>query len=133
MIRRYMEKVKNVMQWGKILLPLSSIRFYPPQFILRNPVEEGVTAAINNGHEVAVIVFNLKDIDEISDHLDEFQYSQLLKQIKKVFRQTIEQEIAKRDIITLHDFFGEGLTLFIKVDYFHHCLSEINTIVGKII
>jgi EAL domain-containing protein (putative c-di-GMP-specific phosphodiesterase class I) len=133
MIRRYMEKVKNVMQWGKILLPLSSIRFYPPQFNLRNPVLEGVTAAINNGHEVAVIVFNLKDINEISDYLGQFQYSQLLKQIKKAFRQTIEQEIAKQDIITLHDFYGEGLTLFIKVDYVHQGLSEINTIVGKII
>jgi EAL domain-containing protein (putative c-di-GMP-specific phosphodiesterase class I) len=133
MIRRYIEKLKNVMQWGKILLPLSSIRFYPPQFILRNPVLEGVTAAINNGHEVAVIVFNLKNINEISDYLGQFQYSQLLKQIKKAFRLTIEQEIVKRDIITLHDFYGEGLTLFIKVDYVHHCLSEINTIVGKII
>jgi EAL domain-containing protein (putative c-di-GMP-specific phosphodiesterase class I) len=133
MIRRYMEKVKNVMQWGKILLPLSSIRFYPPQFILRNPVLEGVTAAINNGHEVAVIVFNLKEFNEISDSLSQFQYSQLLKQIKKVFRQTIEQQIPKQDIITLHDFYGEGLTLFIKVDYIHHCLSEINMIVSKII
>lgn len=133
MIRRYIEKVKNVMQWGKILLPLSSIRFHPPHFILRNPVLEGVTAAINNGHEVAVIVFNLKNINEIYDYLGQFQYSQLLKQIKKAFRLTIEQEIVNRDIITLHDFYGEGLTLFIKVDYVHHCLSEINTIVGKII
>ncbi|WP_335387147.1 EAL domain-containing protein [Neobacillus drentensis] len=132
MIRRYMEKVKNVMQWGKILLPHSFIRFYPPQFILRNPVLEGVTAAINNGHEVAVIVFYLKDMNEISELLSPFQYSQLIKQIKKVFRSTIEQQISKQDVITLHDFYGEGLTLFIKVDYIHHCLSEIDLIMRKI-
>lgn len=132
MIRRYMEKVKNVMQWGKILLPLSSIRFYPPQFVLRNPVLEGVTAAFNNGHEVAVIVFYLKDMNEISDLLSPFQYSQLIKQLKKVFRSTIEQQIAKQDVITLHDFYGEGLTLFIKVDYVHQCLSDIDLMMRKI-
>ncbi|MFP5112785.1 EAL domain-containing protein [Bacillaceae bacterium C204] len=133
MIRRYMEKVKNVMQWGKILLPLSSIRFYPPQFILRNPVSEGVTAAINNGHEVAVIVFNLKDMNEITEQLGPYQYGQLHKQIKKSFRKTIEQQISKQDIITLHDYYYEGLTLIIKVDYLHHSLSEINMIMGNII
>ena len=133
MIHRYMEKIKNVMQWGKILLPLSSMRFYPPQFILRDPVIEGVTAAINNGKEVAVIVFNLKEINEIAVQLGQFQYGQLLKQIKKVFRTTIEQHITKQDIITLHDFYSDGLTLFIKVDYAHHSHSEINTIMGKII
>lgn len=133
MIRRYMEKVKNVMQWGKILLPLSSIRFYPPPFILRNPVSEGVTAAINDGHEVAVIVFNLKAMNEITEELGPYQYGQLHKQIKKAFRKTIEQQISKQDIITLHDYYYEGLTLFIKVDYLHHSLSEINTIMGKII
>ena len=133
MIRRYMEKVKNVMQWGKILLPLSSIRFYPPQFILRNPVLEGVTAAFNNGHEVAVIIFNLKDINKITDQLSQSQYTQLIKQIKKAFRKTIESQIAKLDVITLEDFYGDGLTLFIKVDDANHCLSEINMIMAKII
>ncbi|NHC39344.1 EAL domain-containing protein [Bacillus sp. MM2020_1] len=133
MIRRYMEKVKNVMQWGKILLPLSSIRFYPPQFILRNPVLEGVTAAFNNGHEVAVIVFNLKDTNKITDQLSQSQYTQLIKQIKKAFRKTIESQIAKLDVITLEDFYGDGLTLFTKVDEANHCLSEINMIMAKII
>jgi EAL domain-containing protein (putative c-di-GMP-specific phosphodiesterase class I) len=133
MIRRYMEKVKNVMQWGKILLPLSSIRFYPPQFILRNPVLEGVTAAFNNGYEVAVIVFNLRDTNKIADQLNQSQYLQLIKQIKKDFRKTIESQIAKLDVITLEDFYGGGLTLFIKVDDANHCLSEINIIMDKII
>jgi EAL domain-containing protein (putative c-di-GMP-specific phosphodiesterase class I) len=133
MIHRYMEKVKNVMQWGKILLPLSSIRFYPPQFVLRNPVIEGVTAALSNGHEVAVIVFNLKDLNDISDQLSQSQYSHLIKQVKKAFRKTIESQIAKQDVITLHDFYGDGLTLFIKVDYVHQCLSEIDLVTRKII
>ncbi|MEH7743935.1 EAL domain-containing protein [Neobacillus drentensis] len=133
MIRRYMEKVKNVMQWGKILLPLSSLRFYPPPFILRNPVLEGVTSAMNNGHEVAVMVFNLKDMNEISAQLGQYKYEQLQKRIKGLFRMTLEQQIDKQDIITLHDHYNEGMTLFIKVGYVQQSLSEINTIMGKII
>ncbi|PAE36625.1 hypothetical protein CHI06_22290, partial [Bacillus sp. 7884-1] len=58
---RYMKKVKSVMQWGKIILPLSSIRYYPPQFTLRNPLIEGVSNAFEAGYEVAVIVFKLRN------------------------------------------------------------------------
>jgi EAL domain-containing protein (putative c-di-GMP-specific phosphodiesterase class I) len=127
-----MEKAKSVMNWGKILLPLSSIRFYPPRFILRNPVLEGVTAAINNGDEVAVIVFSLKDNNELAEQLGQFQHSQLIKKIKRYFRISVEQEIDKQDVITLHDFYGDGLTLFIKVDYDRPHLSSIDTVMKKI-
>lgn len=133
MVRRSIEKIKTIIKWGKIILPLSSIRFYPPQFILRNPVIQGVTAAINDGHEVAVIVFNLKNMNELSEQLSQSQYPLLIKQIKKNFRFAIETEIAKQDVITLNDFYGDGLTLYIKVDEARLCLSEIDTIMKKII
>ncbi|WHY85275.1 hypothetical protein QNH39_22060 [Neobacillus novalis] len=133
MVRRSIEKIKTIIKWGKIILPLSSIRFYPPQFILRNPVIQGVTAAINDGHEVAVIVFNLKNMNELSEQLSQSQYALLIKQIKKYFRFAVETEIAKQDVITLNDFYGDGLTLYIKVDEARLCLSEIDTIMKKII
>ncbi|MFJ5713810.1 EAL domain-containing protein [Neobacillus sp. NPDC093127] len=133
MVRRSIEKIKTIIKWGKIILPLSSIRFYPPQFILRNPVIQGVTAAINDGHEVAVIVFNLKNMNELSEQLSQSQYALLIKQIKKYFRIAVETEIAMQDVITLHDFYGDGLTLYIKVDESRLCLSEIDTIMKKII
>ena len=131
MVRRYIEKVKTIIQWGKIILPLSSIRYYPPQFTLRNPLIQGVTAAINAGHEVVVIVFNLKNMNELSEQLSQSQYALLIKRIKKYFRFAVEAEIAKQDVITLHDFCGDGLTLYIKVDEARLCLSEIDTIIKK--
>ncbi|MEO2073875.1 MAG: EAL domain-containing protein [Bacillus sp. (in: firmicutes)] len=133
MVRRYKEKVKSVMKWGKIILPLSTMRFYPPQFILRNPVLEGVKAAFTEGYEVAVVVFHLKDMIELSEQLGQTQSHQFIKHTKKFFRSAVEQGIDKQDVITLDDFYGDGLTLYIKVDYSRHSLSEIDIAMKKIV
>ncbi|MGG1676860.1 EAL domain-containing protein [Neobacillus sp. NRS-1170] len=132
MVRRYIEKAISVMQWGKNLLPLSSIRFYPPPIILRNPALEGVAAALQSGHEVAVIVFNIKNSSELDDILGQTLYTQLIKSIKKYFRLSIEKEINSQDVITLHDFYGDGFTIFLKVDFDRDCLSEIDLFMNKI-
>jgi EAL domain-containing protein (putative c-di-GMP-specific phosphodiesterase class I) len=133
MVRRYKEKVKSVLKWGKIVLPLSTMRFYPPQFILRNPVLEGVKAAFHEGRDVAVVVFHLKDMNELSEQLGQSQSHQFIKHIKKFFRSAVEKEIDKQDVITLDDFYGDGLTLYIKVDYTRHFLSEIDLAIKKIV
>jgi EAL domain-containing protein (putative c-di-GMP-specific phosphodiesterase class I) len=131
MVRRYFEKLNSVMKWGKILLPLSSIRFYPPQFILRNPVLEGIKAAIYNGNEVAVVVFHLKDMVDLTEQLDH-RNQQFIKHIKRYFRSAVELELEKQDVIALEDFYGDGLTLYLKVDYSRHYLSEIDAAMKKI-
>jgi EAL domain-containing protein (putative c-di-GMP-specific phosphodiesterase class I) len=132
MIRRSIDKVKDIMQWGKILLPLSSLRYYPPQFVLRNPVLEGVIAAFQTGHEVAVIVFNLQNIAELAEQLGTHQHQQLQRQIKKAFREIVKEELAERDIISLHDYYGEGLTLILQVDHDCHYISEMDRIMKNL-
>lgn len=132
MVHRYMKKAKIIMQWGKVFLPLASIRYYPPQFILRNPVLEGVNAAFKEGHEVAVAVFNIKNMNEVAEGLSPFQHSKFMKSFKKYLRIYVEQEIGEQDVITLHDFYGDGLSLFIKVDYEGHSISNIDTLMKKI-
>jgi EAL domain-containing protein (putative c-di-GMP-specific phosphodiesterase class I) len=132
MVCRYIEKAKSVMQWGKIILPLSSIRYYPPQFILRNPVMEGVSLAYSAGHEVAVIVFNLINHNELVEELGQFQHSQLIKKLKKLFHIHVEQEIHPNDVITLHDYYGDGITLLIKIDRDRQNISSIDSLTKKI-
>ncbi|MGG3564108.1 EAL domain-containing protein [Neobacillus rhizosphaerae] len=133
MVRRYKEKVKSVLKWGKIVLPLSSMRFYPPQFIVRNPVLEGVKATFQEGHEVAVVFFHLNDMSELLEQLGQSQSHHFIKHTKKFFRLAVEKEIDKQDVITLDDFYGDGLTLYIKVDYTRHSLSEIDLAMRKIV
>lgn len=127
-----MKKAKSVMQWGKLLLPLSSIRYYPPQFNLRNPVLEGVSKAFQEGHEVAIIVFNLVNQQDLFDQIGRQQHAQLMKKLKKFFQIYIEQEVNSKDVITLHDHYGDGVSLIIKLNQDRHCISNIDIVMKKI-
>jgi hypothetical protein len=129
---RYMKKIKSVMQWGKIILPLSSIRYYPPQFTLRNPLMEGVTNAFKNGLEVAVIVFKLRNLNDLLERADSLQHSKLTKNMKKLFQTVVGQTVNPKDLITLHDYYGEGITLLITVDHDRHSISNLDILLKKI-
>lgn len=120
------------MQWGKLILPLSSIRYYPPQFTLRNPLMEGVKNAIGAGHEVAVIVFKLSNLHDLIEQADSQQHSKLLTKMKKLFQTVVEQTVNPKELITLHDYYGEGVTLLITVDHERHSISNIDILLETI-
>jgi EAL domain-containing protein (putative c-di-GMP-specific phosphodiesterase class I) len=132
-MHQYVEKAKKIINWGKIFLPISSMRFYPPKFILRDPVVEGVRAAFHHDYEVAVIVFNIQNMNELTEQLGKFHYNQFMISVRKFFRKAIEQVLTKDELISLHDFSGEGLTLLIKLDAERHYLSEIDGLITKIL
>lgn len=120
------------MQWGKIILPLSSIRYYPPQFTLRNPLMEGVKNAFEAGHEVAVIVFKLSNLHDLIEQADSQRHIKFLKNVKKLFQTVVEQTVNPKELITLHDYYGEGITLVITVDHDRHSISNIDILLKKI-
>lgn len=132
MVEFIVENAKKFIKWGKVFLPFSYIKFYPPQFVLRNPLVEGVKSAFHHRREVVVIVINLKNLNELAEQLGQFHFSRYMKGLKRYFRMSIEQELDKDDVISLHDFSGEGITLFFKVSD-HSFISEIDSIMNKII
>jgi EAL domain-containing protein (putative c-di-GMP-specific phosphodiesterase class I) len=129
MIRRCAETVKNFFQWGKIFLPLSLMRYYPPRFILRNPIHAGVKAAFQSGHEVAVVMFHIQTTREL---LEQVNYPKYIRYLKNIFQHVVEQEIIKEDLIALSDNYREGAVLFLRIDYERHSISEINSVMSKI-
>ncbi|WP_462411114.1 EAL domain-containing protein [Neobacillus sp. Marseille-QA0830] len=133
MVRKYFQKVKNILSWGKIFMPLSSLRIYPPQFVLRDPVVEGVKAAFEAGVDVAVIVFNVQYYNELAKLQGQSEYFMLMNSLKESFRSAVLKEINQQQIITLHDFYGDGLTLFIRVDSEQHLVFEIERVKDKLI
>lgn len=120
------------MQWGKIILPLSSIRYYPPQFTLRNPLNEGVIDAFDAGHEVVVIVFKIRNQKDLIEQTETQQHSELMKNLKKLFQIVVEQTVDPKEVITLHDYYGEGITLMITVDHDRHSISNIDIMKKRI-
>jgi EAL domain-containing protein (putative c-di-GMP-specific phosphodiesterase class I) len=132
MARRITSVVDNLLGWGKIMLPHSSICYYPPQFILRNPVVSGVKKAFKDGCEVAVIAYTIKNHRELAAQLGD-EEGKYTKALKKHFKSVIEKEIDKQDMIVLHDYYSDSLTLFIRIDHNRHCISEIDTKMKKIL
>lgn len=132
MARRITSVVDNLLGWGKIMLPHSSICYYPPQFTLRNPVVSGVKKAFKDGCEVAVIAYTIKNHRELAAQLGDhnWKYS---KALKKHFKYVIEKEIDQQDMIVLHDYYSDSLSLFIRIDHNRHCISEIDTKMKKIL
>lgn len=130
---RHIKTLRNLCSWGKILLPLNSMRYYPPQFILRDPITQGVRRAFKQGYEVAIIVFNLNNIRQVHEQLGELQYHRFIKSLKSSFHETVSIEVPKKEILTLHDYYSDGLTLLLKVDHNRNCVSEIDQLMNKIL
>jgi len=132
MARRITSILDNLLGWGKIMLPHSSICYYPPQFILRNPVVSGVKKALRDGCEVAVIAYTNKNHRELAAQLGEESWK-YFKALKRHFKTVIEEEIEKQDMIVLHDYYSDSLSLFIRIDHNRHCISDIDTKMKKIL
>ncbi|MFY4775545.1 hypothetical protein [Metabacillus sp. RGM 3146] len=73
---------KRLRKWSKLLLPTKHLRYYPPQFVLRNPVLEGVYSAVSNGKKVAVVVANLLSMKDLTQQLEPAQFQNCLQELK---------------------------------------------------
>ncbi|MDZ5472126.1 EAL domain-containing protein [Bacillus sp. 31A1R] len=129
----HVEKIRRVFRWGKILLPLKKLQYYPPKFIIRDPVYQGVKRAFKEGHEVAIIVFNIQNLRQVYEQLGEHYYQQFVVALKVQFQRTILNNIPQQDVITLHDYYSDGLTLFIKVGHDRNSVSEIEALMLNVL
>lgn len=121
------------MRWGKIVLPLKQIRFYPPPFIIRDPVVQGVQSAFKQGFEVAVLVLDVRNHSEIVSQIDELTYRHYMKKLKKYIQSSIQDELFDEDILVIHDHYGEGFSLFLKMDPNRNCVFEIDASLKNIV
>lgn len=129
----FVNMLKNLSTWGKIILPLKSIRYYPPQFTMRDPVAQGVRKAFKQGFEVAVVVFYIRNLRELERALGELSFHRYRKTVKTRFSQTIKEKVADEEMLLLHDFYSDGLTLFLKIDHNNSSVSEIEATMKHIL
>jgi EAL domain-containing protein (putative c-di-GMP-specific phosphodiesterase class I) len=118
--------------WWKVFLPLSHIRFFPPQFILRDPVIEGVSTTFKQGSEVAIIVFYIKNLVELQKEYGQSDMNKVIHLIRNIFRIVVEREVKREDLLLLDHYYSEGITLYIKVDHEQHCVSDIHSLMNKL-
>ncbi|WP_428911150.1 EAL domain-containing protein [Niallia sp. Krafla_26] len=127
-------KSSQYKQLRKLFLPLHRIRYFPPQFILRNPIEEGVSKALNKGYEVAVIVYQIKNLAKLIEQFGHDGMANLTQDLKRICRKIIEKCTNQDDLIVLDYHFHEGFTLYIKMNENHeeNNVYEINKIMNHL-
>ena len=79
-------KYKQCVQLGQLFFPLRQIRYYPPRFILRNPVVEGVSKALQKGYEVALIVYKIKNMSNLNQRFGYDEVKQITGRLRTKFK-----------------------------------------------
>lgn len=123
----------TVLQWGKIILPTKYLKFFPPLFLLRNPVIQSVQKVRKNGNNVALVVIRLKDMKQLRIELGPQNFERLLKTYKKIIKKVVERHIPTNDLIILHDYYYDGFSLFLKVKNEAYSFNSLESLVELLI
>ncbi|PLS18087.1 EAL domain-containing protein [Bacillus sp. M6-12] len=119
-------------KWLRFFYPDTKIRFYPPQFIIRNPMVSSVKKAVNEGFEVAVIAYHLKNMRELAENLGNNSYNQYIRNLKSFFMEVVKSTVPEDDILIVHDYYSDGLTLLLKVNPNKQQLAELDGLTSKV-
>ena len=127
-------KYKQCVQLGQLFFPLRQIRYYPPRFILRNPVVEGVSKALQKGYEVALIVYKIKNMSDLNQRFEYDEVKQITGRLRTKFKEIVQQNMNEDQIILLDYHFSEGFTIYINFneDYEGNSVYDINQLMTRI-
>ncbi|UGB30124.1 EAL domain-containing protein [Metabacillus sp. B2-18] len=107
---------RRLRKWSKLFLHKSKLKFYPPKFVLRDPILEGVHQAMLSGHQVAVVVMTISNLREFSQQLEPVQLEEYKTDLRTGFKSIVEDSPYNSDLLVVHDYYSEGLTIFFKIN-----------------
>lgn len=113
LLQTYLMRIKK---WNKLFLPRHKLRYYPPRFVLGDPVVKGVCDALSKGKQVAVVVVSASNLLKFSKQLEANQLIKFITGLKRGLKYTIENSKYKDDILVVHDHYSDGLTIFFKTN-----------------
>ncbi|KAB7666490.1 EAL domain-containing protein [Bacillus sp. B1-b2] len=119
----------KVVNWSKLFLPAKTIKYFPPNFVLRDSIVKGVGNALKSGMEVVVVVFDIHNLMGIKQQLEEEEYINFIKVLKKSFRDTLRTNLTEDELIAIHDYNPTGITMFIKLSSETDCIKETDSII----
>ncbi|WP_445506062.1 EAL domain-containing protein [Niallia sp. 03190] len=133
MVNYYIKKTTTLTDWGKVFFSTASLKYYPPKFVLRDPIKQGVSKAFKNGYEVAVIVYHIENIHEIHQQLEPSPYQQYIKTLKIAFLNAVKTRQHAENILSIHDYDQNSVTLFVRMDRTLDCVAEIEATIKSIL
>ncbi len=123
---------KIIKNWSKILFPQKFLRFYPPSFVLRNPLIEGIDKCFKEGHQAVVIIFNHTNQEDIIHQFNISDRKKYKQKVKECFITTIRDVFQDTSIISIHNYSSNGHALIIKLEYEKESLYEIEQLINQI-
>ncbi|CAI9392688.1 EAL domain-containing protein [Niallia circulans] len=131
---KYQENIySRLFNWGKLLLPAKCIKYFPPSFVLRDPIIHQVEKAMKNGYEVTVVVIDIINLHRIKQQLEVRDFLEYIRFLKKSFRATIQSLDISNEFMAIHDFSPNSLTMFIKWKQGTECLPLLDDLIKSII
>ncbi|WP_245823407.1 EAL domain-containing protein [Metabacillus halosaccharovorans] len=94
----------------------NKLKYYPPKFVLRDPILEGVYQAMTQGNQVAVVVITISNLREFSQQFEPVQLKEYKSVLREGFREVVEHSPFREDLLVVHDYYSEGLTIFLKIN-----------------
>lgn len=110
------KQYRRIKKWNKLFLPHKKLKYYPPKFVLRDPVLEGVYHAMSSGYQVAVVVISVSNLREFSEQLEPNQIMEYKSNLKEGFKKVFEESPYKDELLVAHDYYSDGLTIFLKIN-----------------
>jgi EAL domain-containing protein (putative c-di-GMP-specific phosphodiesterase class I) len=108
---------KRAVKWSKFFLPQRLLTYFPPIFIIRNPIVKGIQRSLKKDNEVAVLVLYLTNMKELTELYGESKINECKKTLKKSIKDVIKSKIEQsHSILSLHDYYHEGLSLIVEFE-----------------
>jgi len=116
MVEHYSKKIKRLIGWSKFFFPTAYLKYFPPNFIVKNPIIKSVKSAFKKGYEVAVIIYRIDNYNEIKQQLDLSDFDKYIMELRRTFQKAAENSLHPKSVLGLHDFFSGHITLLLCMD-----------------
>lgn len=110
-------------KWGKRIkllwslpFPNQALKYFPPEFIIRDPLLSLVHAYRRKGLHFALIVIHLSDFQSLLAKIPYPQSQKLLQQLKKEFIDILKKSFTDNQTLGVKQFSPEDFTVIFKID-----------------
>lgn len=133
-----MRSKMNSGTWRKRLRMLSHLpfpdrllKYFPPGFVLRDPVYRMVERTKRNGDQVALMLFHLEDYHSLLKGRPASFIQMLQGMIRKIFLDCSGFFITRKDLIGVKQMLSDEISLFVRIDS-PEGFSRCSLVAGKI-
>ncbi|GIQ70312.1 EAL domain-containing protein [Xylanibacillus composti] len=101
--------------WGKLLLPDRMLKFFPPSFIVRDPVHALLDKLYRQGESCAILLVHWNNYAWIASSLSKHELSDFRSRAKLAVKQACVQHLEASNLVALQQYCEENICVFVRV------------------